>query len=92
MTAAVATVHLRNGFFVTANGFEYNLVMVAAAFALAGVGPGGWSLDNALDIHLTGVGWALAALGAGLLGGLIAVGLGRLESSRTDDRRRPHPA
>ena len=92
MTAAVATVHLRNGFFITGNGFEYNLVMVAAAFALAGVGPGGWSLDNALDIHLTGAGWALAALGAGLLGGLIAVGLGRLESSRTGDRRGPHPA
>jgi putative oxidoreductase len=87
MTAAVATVHLRNGFFVTTNGFEYNLVMVAAAFALVGVGPGSWSLDNALDIHLTGAGWALGALGAGVLGGLSAVVSGRLESSRSSDRQ-----
>ncbi len=59
---------------------------------LAGVGPGAWSLDNALDIHLTGAGWALGALGAGLLGGLSAVVHGRLESSRSADRGQAHAA
>src|SRR3954468_1303821 len=34
MTAAVLTVHLRNGFFATSNGYEYNLVLAVAAFAL----------------------------------------------------------
>jgi putative oxidoreductase len=92
MTVAVLKVTLRNGFFNSANGFEYNLVLAAAAFALAGVGPGSWSLDNALDIHLTGAGWALGALAVGVLGGLAAVALGRFESSRSSDRSRPHPA
>src|SRR6266513_2132969 len=30
MTAAVITVHARNGFFVTNGGFEFNLALVAA--------------------------------------------------------------
>jgi putative oxidoreductase len=80
MTAAVLTVHLRNGFFNTDNGFEYNLVLAVAVFALAGVGAGAWSLDEALDINLAGTGWALAALGAGVLGGLGAVVSARLAS------------
>jgi putative oxidoreductase len=80
MTAAVLTVHLRNGFFNTDKGFEYNLVLAAAVFALAGVGAGTWSLDEALDIDLAGTGWALAALGAGVLGGLGALVGGRFAS------------
>jgi putative oxidoreductase len=82
MTAAVLTVHLHNGFFVAENGYEYNLVMVAAVFALAGVGAGEWSLDNAFDLDLAGTGWALGALGAGVLGGIGAVFTGRLASRR----------
>jgi putative oxidoreductase len=78
MTAAVITVHLRNGFFSGNNGFEYNLVLAAVLFALSGVGAGHWSLDHVLSLHIAGTGWALAALGAGLLGGLGAVFSGRL--------------
>ena len=70
MTAAILTVHLRNGLWVTANGYEYNLVMIAAVFALAAVGAGDWSLDNALGLDVAGTGWALGALGLGLLGGI----------------------
>jgi putative oxidoreductase len=92
MTAATLAVHLRNGFFNTNNGFEYNLVLAAAAFALAGVGPGAWSLDDALNIDLTGTGWALAALGAGVLGGLGAVLTGRLASRRSAGHGQPHAA
>jgi putative oxidoreductase len=92
MTAAVLTVHVRNGFFITNNGFEYNLVMAAAAFALAGIGAGGWSLDNALGIHLTGAGWALGALAAGVLAGLGAVVSGRRAAARGIDHGQPHPA
>jgi putative oxidoreductase len=84
MTAAVLTVHLRNGFFNADNGFEYNLVLVGAVFALAGVGPAAWSLDEALDINLAGTGWALAALGAGGLGGVGAVVSGRLARRDVD--------
>jgi putative oxidoreductase len=70
MTAAILTVHLRNGLWATANGYEYNLVMIAAAFAVAAVGAGDWSLDNVLDLDVAGAGWALGALGIGLVGGI----------------------
>jgi putative oxidoreductase len=92
MTAAVLSVHLRNGFFVTDNGFEYNLVLAAAVFALAGVGAGEWSLDSALGIDLTGTAWALGALGAGVIGGLGAVLSGRLAHRRGAGHGQPHPA
>jgi putative oxidoreductase len=86
MTTAVLVLHLRNGFFNTNGGFEYNLVLVATAFALAGIGPGDWSLDNAFSIELTGTDWALGALGVGVLVGIGGVLIGR-SSLR---RQRPH--
>jgi putative oxidoreductase len=92
MTAAVLTVHIKNGFFATNQGYEYNLVLAAALFALAGIGAGQWSLDNALGIDLTGTGWALAALGAGLLAGIGAVLSGRLTGRTASTTRHPTPA
>jgi putative oxidoreductase len=92
MTAATLAFHVRNGFFDTNNGFEYNLVLAAAAFALAGIGAGAWSLDAALNVDLMGTGWALAALGAGVLGGLGAVVTGRLASRRGTGHGQPHAA
>ena len=89
MTAAVLTVHLRNGFFNANQGFEYNLVLVAALFALAGIGAGALSLDDALNIDLSGTGSALAALSAGLLGGLGAVLSGRYVPRRLHAPHRP---
>jgi putative oxidoreductase len=82
MTAAVITVHLRNGFWVTNGGYEFNLVMVAALFALAGAGAGAWSLDNVIGVDLASAGWALGALGAGVAAGLGAVAEGRLYAQR----------
>ncbi len=92
MTTAVLTVHLRNGFFNANNGFEFNLVLVAAAFALAGIGPGNWSLDNALNIELTGAGWALGALGAGVLASIGIVLIGRIAPLRRRPHGQPGPA
>jgi putative oxidoreductase len=88
MTAAVLTVHLRNGLWASANGYEYNLVMVAVVFALAAVGAGDWSLDNVLDLDVAGAGWALGALGLGLLGGLGAVLSSRFQRT---ERTTPQP-
>ncbi|MGH2925945.1 MAG: DoxX family protein [Solirubrobacterales bacterium] len=82
MTAAVLTVHLRNGFFVTENGFEYNLVLATVVFALAAIGAGQVSLDNALGLELSGAGWALGALGVGLAGGVAAIVGGRTVAQR----------
>src|SRR5215217_5487363 len=35
MVVAAATAHVKNGFFATSGGYEYNLVLGAAAIALA---------------------------------------------------------
>jgi putative oxidoreductase len=78
MTAAIVAVHGRNGVWATENGFEYNLVLIAAAFALAGAGPGSWSVDSAFGFETAGAGWALAALAVGLAGGCAAVLSGSL--------------
>jgi hypothetical protein len=66
--------------------------MVAVAFALAGVGPGQWSLDSALGIDWSSTGWALAALGVGLIGGLGTVIGGRMAAAREERDAHPHPA
>jgi putative oxidoreductase len=92
MVAAVTTVHLPKGIWNTNGGYEYNVVLIAAAFALAGVGPGNWSLDTALDIEWASTGWALAALGAGLIGGLVMVIGGRMAAPRDRAGTQPHPA
>ena len=88
MVAAIITVHYAKGVWSTQGGYEYNLVLIAAAFALAGAGPGAWSLDHALGLHLTGTGWALLALAAGILGGLGAVLSGR-GASRSATQQSP---
>jgi putative oxidoreductase len=58
MTTAVEKVHLRKGVWNTNGGFEYNLVLVAALFAVTA--------------EEDGLGWALAQLAAGVAGGLAA--------------------
>jgi putative oxidoreductase len=92
MVAAVTTIHLPRGLWNQNGGYEYNAVMAAAAFALAGAGPGAWSLDAALDIDWSSTGWALAALVAGLIGGVAAAVAGRSFQVPEDPGARPHPA
>ena len=86
MTAAIATVHAKNGIWNTNQGYEFNLTLIAVVFALAGVGAGAWSLDNAFGFDLHGTVWALAALAAGVLGGIGSVLYGRAAA-----RHEPHP-
>ena len=52
MLVAIATVHLRKGFWTSKGGYEFNLSLIAGAAALAFTGPGSYSLDGALRIHL----------------------------------------
>jgi putative oxidoreductase len=81
MAVAILTVHGPKGPWVTEGGYEYNLVLITVAFALAAAGPGGWSLDHGLGLNTGGEGWGVAALAAGVLGGL-----GALLSSRGSRR------
>src|SRR5271165_6855217 len=70
MLTAIHRVHAKNGPWVTNGGYEYNLVLIAAALALAEVGPGELSLDALRGREHSGPRWALAALLAGALGAI----------------------
>jgi putative oxidoreductase len=68
MLTAIHRVHKKNGFFITNGGYEFNLILIGAALALAEAGPGDPSLDSALGMDMHGPGWAIAALAAGAAG------------------------
>lgn len=69
MVTAIRKVHAQNGPWVTQNGFEYNLTLIALTAALTETGPGRPSIDSALfGDGLKGKGWAVAALAAGVAG------------------------
>jgi len=65
MLVAVIGVHAAKGFFAQNGGFEYPLVLAAAASALGFTGPGAFSVDSALGLF-PGPVWGVAALVAGL--------------------------
>src|SRR5947209_19205048 len=46
MLTAIKRVHLKNGPWASDGGYEYNVVVIAAALALAEVGPGPLSIDG----------------------------------------------
>jgi putative oxidoreductase len=66
MGVAARTVHLRNGFFVLNEGYEFVLNLAAASVALATLGPGRFSIDRALGLDERGTGPRRAALATGL--------------------------
>jgi|GEM_PF-247312 len=73
---AVKKVHLKNGFWAHNRGYEYNLALIAGAFALAESGPGAFSLDGLFGKRRRGLGWALAsaALGFGAAAATLKIG------------------
>jgi putative oxidoreductase len=73
MTTAIRTVHLKNGFWSTGGGYEYNLTIIAALLLIVDGGPGALSVDGALGIEETGAGAALAALALGVLGSTVTL-------------------
>ncbi|NEU31791.1 DoxX family protein [bacterium LRH843] len=48
MVVAIVKVHGPNGFWSTQNGYEYNLVLLAAAIGIALSGPGRYAVDTFL--------------------------------------------
>lgn len=75
MFVAFWTVHRFAGFWVTARpdeGWEYVLALSTLALGLAMLGPGEWSLDEALGLATDMDGWVGAAIFAG--GILVAAG------------------
>ncbi len=45
MLMAIVKVHRQNGYWVTQNGYEYNLILIAVAIGVALTGAGAYSLD-----------------------------------------------
>jgi len=72
MLTAINRVHLKKGPWVTEGGFEYNVVLIAAAVALAELGPGPVSVDALRGREHSGLIWGLAALAAGAGGAAAA--------------------
>ena len=65
MLTAINRVHLKNGPWSSNGGYEYNVVLIAAALALAETGPGPLSVDGD---RFHGPKWAALALLAGVIG------------------------
>jgi len=71
MFVAIATVHIKHGFFNHNQGYEYNLTLAVVALSVAIIGAGPISVDGALGLRDAGPIWGLAALLAGVAGGLV---------------------
>ncbi|HEU5082638.1 MAG TPA: DoxX family protein [Acidimicrobiales bacterium] len=93
MTVALVTNHRGNGFFIfrPGEGWEYVMTLIACGVALGVVGPGQWSLDEALDLFQTdgapipgGLGLAIVLIAG--FGGAVAllVGFWRPEPKPAD--------
>lgn len=91
MCVAGWAAHRPNGFFIFKDGYEYVLVVAVAALALATVGPGTISLDNAFG--LIDYGTPLSAGMVGSTGALIAAigGLGGAALLLLTGWRKPAP-
>jgi putative oxidoreductase len=84
MATAIRTVHGPKGPWNAEGGYEFNLTLIATAFALTAAGPGPWSVDAARGRDRWGTPWAVAALGAGLAGSAAAVAYGQRQSEPDD--------
>jgi putative oxidoreductase len=71
MLVGAVSVHVKNGFFAQNGGYEYALLLGVAASTLAFTGPGSLSLDALLGHYLSGAFCGVAALVAGIIGGII---------------------
>lgn len=79
MATAIDKVHRLNGPWNQDRGYEYNLVLIAAVAAIAGVGPGPISLDARRGRYRTGIGWSIAAVAAGFAGARLVAQLATME-------------
>jgi putative oxidoreductase len=75
MVVAVGSIHWKNGFWVTNGGFEYNLLVWTVVASVAAIGPGRFSIDNALGFadNLSGLWWGVGVLAVSLAGGLLVL-------------------
>jgi putative oxidoreductase len=92
MVTAIRTVHLKNGFWSTGGGYEYNLTIIAALLLIVDGGPGALSIDGALGIEETGAGTALAALAAGVIGSTVSLAAAKAAHAKATAETAEAPA
>jgi putative oxidoreductase len=75
MVVAIGSVHWAHGFWNTGQGYEFNLVLLSVAVAVAATGPGRFSIDRALkwDDNLSGPIWGVGVLALAIVGGLFVL-------------------
>ena len=91
MATAIRKVHAPKGVWSTQGGYQYNLALIAAIFAVVDTGPGRLSLDSALGIERSGLAVALAQLAAGLAGSAAVIALGE-RAPEPEPQPEPAPA
>ena len=78
MSVAIWVAHRKVGFFVFLpnQGWEYCATIIVGALAVAAIGPGEWSLDQALGIEFLGIGASgySSGWGAFLLAAILGFG------------------
>ena len=89
MFVAWAINHRGNGFFIfnPGEGWEYVMTLGIVGLAIGAIGPGGWSLDEALDLNDTFVGWTgllIAAVGGVGGGAALLAGFWRPPAADAD--------
>jgi putative oxidoreductase len=79
MVTAVGSVHLKNGFWAGNGGYEFNLLIWAAAVTIAATGPLRFSLDRLLgwDARISGLWWGVGVATASLMLGALNLTLRR---------------
>jgi putative oxidoreductase len=71
MTTAIGTAHRGKGPWITQGGWEYPASVIASMAFITEAGPGALSLDHWLFRRMKGTGWAIAAVSAGIAGGMV---------------------
>jgi putative oxidoreductase len=66
MLTAIGVIHWAKGFWNSAGGYEFNLVLLTVAISVAATGPGRFSIDRAIgwDDNISGSWWALGVAAA----------------------------
>src|SRR5215210_8718164 len=84
MLNAIATVHWKKGYFNSAGGYEYNLLIIATVLAVTAATPGRFSLDHAFgwDGTTSGPWWALAVAVLAPVITLVTLTLGRRRAAQ----------
>lgn len=92
LLVAILTVHITKGFWNKDGGYEFPLAMMGSLVALSLVGPGSWSIDARMALHLPQPATWLVIVIIVLLGVIGAVAMPRMQTaSQEGPAQRPTP-